>query len=287
MRMFQGRMMYPRSVGGRRHPRAGRPHPFLYAGARNRRTFAHRYFGTQPTGYGIRGGNPRYSGIAGSAGRVYQHMLAGSKRPQRAMSFRTSHQLGHYRKGLINAGRDAQKSFMAGRTRKDFGSRREYKAAQAEGRRQRGLARRGYAKNYVNPYTGTGHRRYTKTSHRDLGTNIKRNYFGGFTHNLSSGTRNLIDRRRKYLQGQSGRYQWGVKNPHLTKIRLGGYGYMSPRFHERLAAARRGGQTVNQAGGMMSGLRSWYQRAQELRRRRQTDQNQQDIRRGEGRVNIA
>ena len=287
MRMYQGRMLYPSYVGGRRHPRAGRPHPFLYSGAGNRRTFAHKYFGTQPTGYGLRGGNPRYSGIAGSAGQVYQHMLAGAYRPQRATGYRTSHTLRHYKEGLIGAGKDAYAKFMGGRTRRDFGSSREYRAAKSEARRQRGLARRSYARDYKNPYTGTGHRRFTRISHRDPGTAIKRNYFGGFTTDLSKGTRNLINKRRKYLQGQSGRYQWGLRNPGLTNISLGGYRYMHPRFHQRLAAARRGGQTINQAGGMLSGLRGWYQRAQQERIRRQTDENQMNIRRGEGRINIA
>ena len=83
MRFFQGRMMYPQSVWGRRHPRAGRPHPFLYAGARNRRTFAHKYFGTQPApGYGLRGGDPRFSGVSGAPRRVYQHKLAGAMQRQ-------------------------------------------------------------------------------------------------------------------------------------------------------------------------------------------------------------
>ena len=79
---FQGRMLYPQSVWGRRHPRAGRPHPFLYAGAGNRRTFAHKYFGTQPTGYGLRGGDPRFGGVSGAPRRVYQHMLAGAMQRQ-------------------------------------------------------------------------------------------------------------------------------------------------------------------------------------------------------------
>ena len=82
MRFFQGRMMYPQSVWGRRHPRAGRPHPFLYAGARNRRTRAHAYYGTQPTGYGLRGGDPRFGGVSGAPRRVYQHMLGGAMQRQ-------------------------------------------------------------------------------------------------------------------------------------------------------------------------------------------------------------
>ena len=125
MRMYQGRMMYPSYVGGRRHPRAGRPHPFLYANAGNRRTRAHAYYGTQPTGYGIRGGDPRYSGIAGSAGRVYQHMLAGSYRPPRPSQYWVSK--------LTPQGRIAQRQ-MAGQKR-DFRSetarnRREFRRGQ-------------------------------------------------------------------------------------------------------------------------------------------------------------
>ena len=123
--MYQGRMMYPSYVGGRRHPRAGRPHPFLYANAGNRRTRAHAYYGTQPTGYGIRGGDPRYSGIAGSAGRVYQHMLAGSYRPPRPSQYWVSK--------LTPQGRIAQRQ-MAGQKR-DFRSetarnRREFRRGQ-------------------------------------------------------------------------------------------------------------------------------------------------------------
>ena len=76
-RFFQGRMLYPRG-----HRRQGRPHPFLYAGARNRRTRAHAYYGTQPTGYGLRGGDPRFSGVSGAAGRAYQHMLGGAMQRQ-------------------------------------------------------------------------------------------------------------------------------------------------------------------------------------------------------------
>ena len=212
-RLFQGRMRYPSYVGGRRHPRAGRPHPFLYAGARNRRTFAHKYFGTQPTGYGLRGGDPRTSGVSGAAGRVYRHMLGGAMRPQRGTGYRTSHQLGHYRSGLSKAGKDAYANFMGGRTRHDFGSGREFRAARSQARRERSQARRGYARDYKNPYTGTGHRRFTKVSHRDPGTGIRRNYFGGFTGNLSQGSRNLIDRRHKQLQGVSQRkfkkVDWG------------------------------------------------------------------------------
>ena len=206
-------MRYPSYVGGRRHPRAGRPHPFLYAGARNRRTFAHKYFGTQPTGYGLRGGDPRTSGVSGAAGRVYRHMLGGAMRPQRGTGYRTSHQLGHYRGGLSKAGKDAYASFMRGRTRHDFGSAKEFRAARSQARRERSQARRGYARDYKNPYTGTGHRRFTKVSHRDPGTGIRRNYFGGFTGNLSQGSRNLIDRRHKQLQGVSQRkfkkVDWG------------------------------------------------------------------------------
>jgi hypothetical protein len=212
-RFFQGRMLYPSYVGGRRHPRAGRPHPFLYAGARNRRTRAHAYYGTQPTGYGLRGGDPRFGGVSGAPRRVYQHMLGGAMQPQRGTGYRTSHQLGHYRRGLSKAGKDAYANFMGGKTRKDFGSGREFRAARAEARRQRSQARREYARDYRNPYTGTGHRRFTKVSHRDTGTGIRRNYFGGFTGNLSRGSRNLINRRRRRPQGVSQRkfkkVDWG------------------------------------------------------------------------------
>ena len=253
-RFFQGRMRYPSYVGGRRHPRAGRPHPFLYAGARNRRTFAHKYFGTQPTGYGLRGGDPRTSGVSGAAGRVYRHMLGGAMRPQRGTGYRTSHQLGHYRSGLSKAGKDAYANFMGGRTRHDFGSGREFRAARSQARRERSQARRGYARDYKNPYTGTGHRRFTKVSHRDPGTGIRRNYFGGFTGNLSQGSRNLIDRRRKQLQGASQRYQWGVKNPGRTNISLGGYRHMSPKFHKRLEAAQRGGELLKGVGRGATGF---------------------------------
>ena len=274
MSSYQGRRLYPQSVWGRRHPRAGRPHPFLYAGARNRRTRAHAYYGTQPTGYGLRGGDPRFSGVSGDPRRVYQHGLAGAMRPQRGTGYRTSHQLGHYRRGLSKAGKDAYANFMGGRTRKDFGSAKEFRQARSQARRERSQARREYASGYRNPYTGTKHRRFTKVSHRDPGTGIRRNYFGGFTGNLSKGSRNLINKRRKQLQKASQRYQWGVKNPGLTNISLGGYRYMSPKFHKRREAAQRGEQTIKQLGGMLGGLRGWYQKAQQERRGRQLKANQ-------------
>jgi hypothetical protein len=69
MRFFQGRMLYPRS-----HRRAGQPHPFLYAN-RGPRTFAHKYFGTQPTGYA--------RGVAGAGGRPIIHAARSAMRPQR------------------------------------------------------------------------------------------------------------------------------------------------------------------------------------------------------------
>ena len=149
MRMYQGRMLYPSYVGGRRHPRAGRPHPFLYAGARNRRTFAHKYFGTQPTGYGLRGGNPRYSGIAGSAGQVYQHMLAGAYRPPVAHA------------SWVNVktpwGRRA--SYKMSGLARDYRSeraakRREFKRGQRDLRRQIRDLRRGGALAQVAPFGG-------------------------------------------------------------------------------------------------------------------------------------
>ena len=69
MRFFQGRMLYPR-----RHRRAGQPHPFLYAN-RGPRTLAHKYFGTQPTGYA--------RGVAGAGGRPIIHAASMAFRPQR------------------------------------------------------------------------------------------------------------------------------------------------------------------------------------------------------------
>lgn len=242
-RFFQGRMLYPSYVGGRRHPRAGRPHPFLYAGARNRRTRAHAYYGTQPTGYGLWGGDPRFSGVSGAAGRVYRHMLAGAMRPQRGTGYRTSHQLGHYRRGLSKAGKDAYAKFMTDpktnkiRTRHDFGSAREFREARSQARRERSQARREYARDYRNPYTGTKHRRFTKVSHHDPGTGIRRNYFGGFTGNLSKGSRNLINKRRRRLQEASQRYDWGVKNPTMRDFTSGGLRFMSGRGFKRAQAA--------------------------------------------------
>ncbi len=70
-RFYQGRMLYPNYVGNRRHPRAGRPHPFLYAN-RGRRTWAHKYMGTQPTGY--------RKGVAGSGGRPIIHAASMARR---------------------------------------------------------------------------------------------------------------------------------------------------------------------------------------------------------------
>ena len=116
-------MMYPQSVWGRRHPRAGRPHPFLYSGAEYLRTFPHRYFGTQPTGYGIRSGDPRYSGIAGI--NPWFHARAGIYRPPRPSQYWVSK--------LTPQGRIAQRQ-MAGQKR-DFRSetarnRREFRRGQ-------------------------------------------------------------------------------------------------------------------------------------------------------------
>ena len=149
MSYYQGRMMYPSYVGGRRHPRAGRPHPFLYANAGNRRTFPHRYFGTQPTGYGIRGGDPRYSGIAGSAGQVYQHMLAGAYRPPVAqaswVSVRTPWGRRANYEGLSLA-RDYRSETAA--------KRREFKRGQRDLRNQIRDLRRGGAQAQGTPFGG-------------------------------------------------------------------------------------------------------------------------------------
>ena len=127
--MYQGRMMYPSYVGGRRHPRAGRPHPFLYSGAEYLRTFPHRYFGTQPTGYGIRSGDPRYSGTAGS--NPWFHARAGIYRPPRPHASWTTRKTDYGRQ----AGRE-----MGGLAR-DYRSeraakRREFKRGQRDLRRQ-------------------------------------------------------------------------------------------------------------------------------------------------------
>ena len=127
-RFFQGRMMYPQSVWGRRHPRAGRPHPFLYAGARNRRTRAHAYYGTQPTGYGLRGGDPRFGGVSGAPRRVVHHGLAGAMQRQVPNWVRTRRYTpwgNQARKDMAGLSRDFQRG--AGRDFRQQG--RKYKSS--------------------------------------------------------------------------------------------------------------------------------------------------------------
>lgn len=113
-------MVYPDYVGGRRHPRAGQPHPYLYAGAQHGRTRAHQYFGTQyaPQGIGIPG---RTRGIAGSAGRVYPHMLYASGFRQHRQQT-PSHLGNRFRRELTQAGHKAQ--FDMAQQRRDYRTRR-------------------------------------------------------------------------------------------------------------------------------------------------------------------
>ena len=243
--MYQGRMLYPRRVGRRTHPRAGSPHPFLYAGARNRRSFANKYFGTQPPGYS--------AGSAGAPGRVYQHMLSASGRPQSATGFRTSRQLGHFKKGLSSAGKDAYKDAMGGKTKKDFKNAKEYRQARAEARRKRSLARREYAASYKNPYTGTSHRRVVYSSHQDPGTGAKRARIHGLSKPFSEGSRSQLERRRKWHQGMTSRHKWGLENPQYTNVILGnGYKYMHPEFHRRFQAAQRGREFITGLGNVLN-----------------------------------
>ena len=284
-RMFQGRMFNRRSGGYA---------PNLYTGSRPRRA-SHRFFGTQVSPYGAGGGgrSQMHAGHAGHAGNVYGAMLAqarsgrGTNMGIRASANvnRSSRQLGHYRRGLSGAGKDAYTDFMRGRKRSDFGSSSEYRAARRQAKRERVQARRQYAGSYRNPFTGTSHRRVTTVSRHggEYG-----NFRGAtrFTTPFSSGSKSRMQRHTKNYRGATGRYNWGRQNPKMRNISLGGYRYMSPQFHARLGQARRGQRTVQGLGNMINrlpDLRGMLRRGMQFN----IDQNQQDLNRGLGRQNIA
>ena len=267
-RFYQGRMLYPNYVGNRRHPRAGKPHPALFSGRRPRR-WAHARFGTQTNPYGAAGGRRGqfHAGMSGAAGRVYAHMLAQAKRGQ-GVNYgrlaapnrtRSSRQLKHYRKGLSSAGRDAYTNFMGGRTRSDFASASEFRAAKRQAKRERRQARREYAGSYRNPYTGTSHRRVTTMSYQNPYTGVRTRVATRFTSPFTAGMKNRMKRHTKRYQGATGRYKWGRKNPIMTGVNLGGYRYMSPRFHQIMSNARRAGQSwKNRLGPLMPSVGSSF-----------------------------
>jgi len=306
-RFRDGRMLFPRW-----HRRRGQMHPRLFSGRRPRR-WAHARFGTQTNPYGAAGGGTRqfHAGMSGAAGRVYSHMLGQARRGQgfnygrltAPNQTRSSRQLKHYRKGLAGAGRDAYTDSMGGRTRSDFGSAREFRAARRQARRERSQARRQYAGSYRNPYTGTSRRRVTTMSHQNPYTGVRMRGATRFTSPFTEGMRNRMKRHTKRYQGATGRYRWGQKNPTmqtpipwlpggnrqvpLRNLSLGGYRYMSPRFHDRLGQARRGQKTltgfIGGLGRTLQGLRGAYRKGLQFN----VDQNQYNLNRGLGQQNIA
>ena len=278
----------PRFARGRMfNRRSGTYAPRLYSGNRPRRA-SHRRFQTQVSPYGAGGGgrSQMHAGHAGHAGNVYGAMLAqaqsgrGTNMGIRASANvnRSSRQLGHYRRGLSGAGKDAFSNFMGGRKRSDFGSRGEYRAARRQAKRERSQARRQYAGSYRNPFTGTSHRRVTTLSRHggDYG-NFRR--ATRFTTPFSSGSRSRMKRHTTRHQGATNRYRYGQKNPKMRNINMGGYRYMSPQFHTRLGQARRGQQTVQGFGNMINNLSNtaaslgdMYNRGQQFRRNQNRNQ---------------
>jgi len=301
-RFSRGRMFNRRSGGYA---------PQLYSGFRPRRR-SHRRFQTQVSSYGadFGGRHQAMTAHAGHGGNVYAAMLNQARRGGTNLGMRasanvnrSSRQLRHYRRGLSGAGRDAFSNFMGGRRRSDFGSRTEFTAARRQARRERVQARRQYAGNYRNPHTGTSHRRVTTLSRHggEYG-----NFRGAtrFTTPTTAGMRNRMNRNTTRHQGATNRYRWGQRNPTmqspslipwlgggnrqvpLRNISLGGYRYMSPRFHTRLGQAQRGQQTVQGLGNRINNLpnlRNMWRRGMQFN----INQNQQDINRGMGRRNIA
>ena len=297
-RMFQGRMFNRRSGGYA---------PNLYTGSRPRRA-SHRFFGTQVSPYGAGGGgrSQMHAGHAGHAGNVYGAMLAQAQSGRgtnmgiraRANINRSTRQLGHYRRGLASAGRDAYRDFMGGRTRSDFGTRREFTAARRQARRERSQARRQYAGNYRNPFTGDSRRRVTTLS-RHGGDYGDFRMATRFTTPFTLGMQNRMDRNTTRHQGATTRYRWGQRNPTmqtpipflpggnrqvpLRNLSLGGYRYMSPQFHSRLGQAQRGQATLNQIREFrFPNFGDAMQRARQFN----IDQHQQNLNRGLGQLNI-
>ena len=222
--------------------------PDLYFGVRPRRAI-HRRFQTQASPYGAAGGGRRqyHAGHAGHAGNVYGAMMHHARRqggvnmglltaPNRT---RSSRQLMHYRKGLAGAGQDAYTNFMDGRTRSDFGSAGEFRAARRQAKREGSQARRQYAASYRNPYTGTSHRRVTTMSHQNPYTGVRTRGATRFTTPFTAGMRNRFKRHAKGHKGATSRYQWGRRNPTMRGFSSGGIRFMSPRGFGRAQAAVR------------------------------------------------
>lgn len=248
-RFFRRPRNMPRFSRGRMfNRRTGGYAPSLYSGRRPRR-WAHRRSQTQTSPYGAGGGGRRqyHAGHSGHAGNVYGAMMHHARRqggvnmglltaPNRT---RSSRQLKHYRKGLSGAGRDAYTDFMGGRTRRDFGSASEFRAARRQAKRERSQARRQYAASYRNPYTGTSDRRVTTMSHQNPYTGVRTRGATRFTTPFSAGARNRFKRHTKRYQGATNRYRWGQKNPTMRTFSSGGLRFMSPRGFERAQAAVR------------------------------------------------
>ena len=312
-RFFRRPRNMPRFSRGRMfNRRTGGYAPSLYSGFRPRR-WAHRRSQTQTSPYGAGGGGRRqyHAGHSGHAGNVYGAMMHHARRqggvnmglltaPNRT---RSSRQLKHYRKGLSGAGRDAYTDFMGGRTRRDFGSASEFRAARRQAKRERSQARRQYAASYRNPYTGTSDRRVTTMSHQNPYTGVRTRGATRFTTPFSAGARNRFKRHTKRYQGATNRYRWGQKNPTLQtpipwlpggnrqvplrNISLGGYRYMSPQFHDRLRQANNFRQSttdfMGRLGDTLRGLRGAYRKGLQFN----VDENQHNLNRGLGQQNIA
>ena len=270
-RFRDGRMLYPRW-----HRRRGQMHPALFSGRRPRR-WAHARYGTQTNPYGAAGGGRRqfHAGMSGAAGRVYAHMLAQAKRGQ-GFNFgriaapnrtRSSRQLTHYRKGLAKAGRDAYTKFMTDpstkrmKTRKDFGSAAEFRAARRQARRERRHARRQYAGSYRNPYTGTAHRRVTTISRQNPYTGSRMRRATRFTAPWTMGMTNRMGRHTGRYEDATRRYNWGVKNPTMRRFSSGGLRFMSGRGYKRAQAA------VREKEGIYKQQKEFQKRLAERRRR--------------------
>ena len=269
MRLFNRPRNMPRFSQGRIFNRmSGSYAPSLYSGFRPRRAI-HRRFQTQTSPYGAAGGGRRqyHAGHSGHAGNVYGAMLHHARRqggvnmglltaPNRT---RSSRQLMDYRERLSKAGRDAYTDFMRGRTRSDFASASEFRAAKRQAKRNRREARRQFAGSYRNPFTGTSDRRVTTMSYQNPYTGVRTRVATRFTTPFTEGMRNRMKRRTKLHQAAKDRYTFGRKNPLMTGVNLGGYRYMSPNYHRIMRRAGRAGQSWrNRLGPMMGNLGSSF-----------------------------
>ena len=303
---FQGRMVYPR-----RHRRAGRLHPRLYSGRRPRRA-AHNFFGTQVSPYGAGGGGRRQwsTAAAGPAQNVIaQH--ASQARSGRGMNLGLLHHTPGYtgsrtfkgfRTGGAKAKQDAYNKFIGGKTRKDFGSYADWRRFRRQGKRVASQAKREFAQSYVNPF-GTTHKRGRISVLQNPRTGRRVGQLVGFRGRSTLGTQNRFGKIRGRHEAATKRYNWGQKNPTmqtpipflpggnrqvpLRNLSLGGYRYMSPRFHDRLGQAQRFKRSStgfrDRLGRTLQGLRGAHRKARQFN----INQNQQDLNRGLGRLNIA